>query len=195
MIDYSRKIVITGGPGGGKTTALDLFQREFESRVKVVPESATILFQAGVEREDSPERIKILQESIYQTQKAFEESYQRLNSGRLLLCDRGSLDGLAYWPGTEEEFFKQINSTIEEEIARYKAVIFFESGASKSTDMQSNNPFRHESNSQAVALDKKLQEVWKKHPHFYFVPNSSSFMKKISDGVNTISDVLKEFGS
>lgn len=194
-MNESRKIVITGGPGGGKTTALDLFQREFESRVKVVPEAATILFQTGIEREEESERIKVLQESVYQTQKALEDSYHRLYPKCLLLCDRGSLDGLAYWPGDRDEFFKQICSSIEDELSRYKAVIFFETGASKTNDMQSNNPFRLESNAQAVELDRKLQEVWKKHPHFYFVPNNSSFMQKISDGVNTISNVLKEFGS
>ena len=37
------KVVVTGGPGGGKTTALDLFCRELGDKVAVVPEAATVL--------------------------------------------------------------------------------------------------------------------------------------------------------
>ena len=37
MSHHQRVIVVTGGPGGGKTTALDLFQRELKSAVKIVP--------------------------------------------------------------------------------------------------------------------------------------------------------------
>lgn len=46
-------IVVTGGPGGGKTTALDLFQRELKSAGKIVPEAAVIFFQtAAIHGED-----------------------------------------------------------------------------------------------------------------------------------------------
>src|SRR6186713_3191320 len=41
------RIVLTGGPGGGKTTAADLFRREIGDRVVIVPEAATILFAGG----------------------------------------------------------------------------------------------------------------------------------------------------
>ena len=42
------RIVLTGGPGGGKTTAADLFRREIGDSVVVVPESATTLFAGAV---------------------------------------------------------------------------------------------------------------------------------------------------
>ncbi|NDI06057.1 MAG: hypothetical protein EBY58_07285 [Rhodobacteraceae bacterium] len=44
------KIVLTGGPGGGKTTAADLFRRELGEKVVVVPEAATMLFSGGFPR-------------------------------------------------------------------------------------------------------------------------------------------------
>jgi dephospho-CoA kinase len=44
------RIVLTGGPGGGKTTAADLFRREIGERVVVVPETATMLFAGGFPR-------------------------------------------------------------------------------------------------------------------------------------------------
>ena len=41
---------ITGGPGGGKTTAADLFRREIGERFAIVPEAATLFFPGGFPR-------------------------------------------------------------------------------------------------------------------------------------------------
>ena len=100
------KIVVTGGPGGGKTTALDLFQREYIGKISVVPEAASLLFSAGMEREKDGQRAKLSQMAIYRMQKNLEESFSDLARGDLMLCDRGTLDGLAYWPDTEEDYFR-----------------------------------------------------------------------------------------
>ena len=187
-----KKIVITGGPGAGKTTALDMFKRELNSQISIVPEAATMLFNAGVKKETDPNRIKLLQKAIYQTQTNIEGVYRCLYPETLLICDRGTLDGLAYWPNTQEDFFKQINSSYEIELARYDAVIFFQSGAADAHDMKSNNPFRSETTHEAMTLDEKLQEVWRKHPSFHFVPTSRSFIEKINKGIDTIRHVLAE---
>ena len=44
------RIVLTGGPGGGKTTAADLFRREIGEGVVIVPEAATMMFSGGFPR-------------------------------------------------------------------------------------------------------------------------------------------------
>ena len=53
------RIVLTGGPGGGKTTAADLFRREIGERVVIVPEAGTLVFAGGFprskERADDPQ--------------------------------------------------------------------------------------------------------------------------------------------
>ena len=41
------RIVLTGGPGGGKTTAADLFRREIGENIVIVPEAATMMFSGG----------------------------------------------------------------------------------------------------------------------------------------------------
>lgn len=188
------RIVVTGGPGGGKTTALDLFQREFKSQVSVVPEAATLLFENGVRPETDPSRIKLLQQGIYKVQNTLEETFSIIYPERLLVCDRGTLDGLAYWPESEADFFKTLNTTLEAEIKRYDAIIFFQSSAATGEDIKSNNPYRSESAVRATELDERLREVWSRHPHFHYVPNNSSFMKKIDQGLKTINSVLQDFG-
>jgi len=112
---------------------------------------------------------------------------------RLLVCDRGTLDGLAYWPGSEEDFFKEVNSNFEDEIARYDAVIFFEFAATTGRDISSNNPVRNEPSERAAELDKKLQNVWSKHPNFYFVGSSESFVRKIMFGIMTIENLISRY--
>ncbi len=137
------KIVITGGPGGGKTTALDLIQREYKHEVKVVPEAATMLFEHGLHRETEFQKVKLIQSAIYRMQLNLEDSFHALNPDRLLLCDRGTLDGLAYWPNSEESFFKSIQSTSDAEIARYDAVIFFETAAVGGISIEGGNHQSH----------------------------------------------------
>ncbi|AEX24085.1 MULTISPECIES: AAA family ATPase [Vibrio] len=187
------QVVVTGGPGGGKTTALDLFRRELRDKIVVVPEAATLLFSGGVERSDNEQSTKMVQKTIFQLQKNLEDIYKIQYPDRLLVCDRGSLDGLAYWPNSESDFFKQINSTFEQELERYDAVIFFESAAASGQDISSNNPTRSESLEQAAKLDKKLQRIWSKHPHFYFVGSSESFVRKIMFGIMTLENVINRY--
>src|SRR5690606_41553642 len=49
-----KKIALTGGPGGGKSTAAELFKREYKDFISLVPEVATLLFKGGYPRFDSP---------------------------------------------------------------------------------------------------------------------------------------------
>lgn len=185
------KIVVTGGPGGGKTTALDLFQREYIDQLNVVPEAASLMFSAGLKRNHTDSaKVKLSQIAIYKMQKTLEESFTSLAQGSLLLCDRGSLDGLAYWPDTEEDYFRTLSTSYEKEFAEYHAVIFFQTSAASGHAITSNNPFRTENAAQATKLDKKLQEIWSKHPNYHFVQNNTSFMKKIGMGIATINKVL-----
>lgn len=184
------KIVVTGGPGGGKTTALDFFQREFRQLARVVPESATALFKAGIQRSSEYHMVTRIQRAIYHQQVTMERNFSEVYPQEILVCDRGTLDGLAYWPGSREEFFESVHSSLEKELSRYQAVIFFETAAVSTSNFSTNNPYRIENQIEAIKLDKKLQEIWSQHPHFSFIPTSESFLKKIALGVEKIKDLL-----
>lgn len=186
------RVAITGGPGGGKTTAIDLYRREIGPEVVVVPEAATILYTGGFPRAGEKSVRISTQRAIYHVQKNLEDSYAAFFSSRILLCDRGTLDGGAYWPGTLQSFLADLDTTLDAELSRYDAVLFFETAAIGGLSIEGGNPARIESLAEAIAIDKKLREIWSKHPHFIFVPHQKSFIKKIQFAMKELTKLVKK---
>ena len=186
------RIVLTGGPGGGKTTAADLFRREIGDRVVIVPEAATILFQGGFPRSREPQASRFAQTAIFHVQRHLEDVQAALFPGRTLLCDRGTVDGAVYWPGQPHDYFNAVDTTLDTELARYDAVIFFETAALGGVSIEGGNPIRNESIDEAVMLDGKLRTLWSRHPRFILVPHNPSFFKKISFGLAALEGVVAQ---
>lgn len=186
------RIAVTGGPGGGKTTAADLFRREIGDRVVVVPESATLLFGGGFPRYDEPSAREAAQRAIFNVQRNLEDVQAVAFPDRILICDRGTVDGQAYWPDGSGDFFAAMGTTREAELGRYDAVIFFETAAVGGLDIEGGNPTRIESIHQAVELDRRLRSVWAAHPRFTLVPHNHSFFHKITIGLGAIESIVAQ---
>ncbi len=184
------RIVLTGGPGGGKTTAADLFRREIGEDVVIVPEAATMMFTGGLPRINNTHAVQAAQRAIYHVQRNLEDIQGAQYPQRILLCDRGSVDGAAYWPGDATTFFDDLGSSLNEELARYDGVIFFESAAVGGMDIEGGNPTRHESVEQAAELDRKLYDLWSQHPNFITVHHNKSFFQKISIGLAMLEEMV-----
>lgn len=186
------RVVLTGGPGGGKTTAADLFRRELGDSVVLVPEAATLLFSGGFPRVNDPLAVRSAQRAIFHVQRNLEDVQSALFPNRILLCDRGTIDGGAYWPDEPHDFFKSLGTTLEAELDRYDAVIFFETAAAGGMSIEGGNPTRIESNDAAVALDRRLRSLWQSHPRFVLVPHNPSFFKKITFGLASIESIVAQ---
>ena len=93
-----RRIVLTGGPGAGKTAVLELVRQSFCSHVKVLTEAAGILFAGGFPRGGDAESRRAAQRAIFYVQRELELAADAENLA-IVLCDRGTVDGTAYWPG------------------------------------------------------------------------------------------------
>lgn len=185
------RIVMTGGPGSGKTTAADLFRREIGERV-VVPEAATLLFSGGFPRSAEIHARQSTQCAIYHVQRNLEDVQSALYPERVLLCDRGTSDGAACWPGGPAGFFDAVGSTEEAELLRYDAAIFFETAAAGGISIEGGNPTRIESMEQALSLDRHLREIWSKHPRFVVVPHNPSFVKKVLLGLTALESIVAQ---
>ncbi|MBE7453907.1 MAG: AAA family ATPase [Kofleriaceae bacterium] len=186
------RIVVTGGPGGGKTTAADLFRRELGEKVVVVPEAATLLFSGGFPRSGEVHARKSAQCAIYHVQRNLEDVQSARFPERILLCDRGSIDGAAYWPDDPAGFFAAVGSSEEAELERYDAVIFFETAAAGGHAIEGGNPIRTESAEEAMAIDRRLRGLWSRHPRFVIVPHNPSFMKKILFGLASLESIVAQ---
>lgn len=186
------RIALTGGPGGGKTTAADLLRRELGERVVVVPESATILFSGGFPRYEEASALRSVQSAIFHVQRNVEDVQSSRYPDRILLCDRGTVDGAAYWPDEPEGYFRSMGTTLEQELERYDAVVFFETAAVAGISIEGGNATRCETLPQAAALDRKLRELWSRHPRFSLVPHSVSFFQKITAALGIMQRVVHD---
>jgi predicted ATPase len=192
--EHTLRIVLTGGPGGGKTTAADLLRREFSNRVALVPETATMLFLGGFPRVAEPNAVRSAQTAIFHVQRNLEDVQAAQFPGQILLCDRGTVDGAAYWPEGNGDggFFEAMGTSVAEELERYHHVIFFETAAVGGLSIASGNPARIESLQAAVELDKQLRALWGQHPRFHFIPHGPSFLAKITSALHTLTEILAE---
>jgi len=186
------RVVLTGGPGGGKTTAADLYRREIGDEVVIVPEAATLLYLGGFPRGGENGVRRATQRAIYHVQLNLEDAQSAHYQSRVLLCDRGTVDGVVYWPGEPEEFFNHLGTSLEKELSRYDAVIFFETAAVGGISIEGGNPTRIESIEEALHLDHKLKHLWSRHPHFVFVPHDKSFIKKVNSGLGELAKIVAQ---
>ena len=188
----THRIVLTGGPGGGKTTAADLIRREIGDRIVIVPEAATMLFAGGFPRSEEYDAQVSAQKAIYHVQNNIEDVICAMYPGRVLLCDRGTVDGAAYWPKDHscDDFFQCMHTTKESELSRYDAVLFFETAAVGDISIEGGNPFRTESNKKAIELDKRLRDMWSQHPNYKFIPHQGSFIEKLKTALEALEETI-----
>lgn len=184
------RIALTGGPGGGKTTAADLYRREIGEDIVVVPEAATLLYSGGFPRSGVKGVSQAAQKAIYHVQRNLEDAQAANYQNRILLCDRGTVDGAIYWKNGTIGFFDAVGSSLQKELSRYDAVIFFETAAVGGISIEGGNPIRIESNEEALTLDRQLKELWSQHSNFVFIPHHQSFIKKIMHGMRELAKVI-----
>lgn len=185
-----RRVVLTGGPGAGKTAVLELIRQSFCEHVKVLPEAASVLFGGGFPREDDPECKRAAQRAIFYVQRELENAGDSHNP-TIVLCDRGTLDGVAYWPGSVDEFLSSVRTTLEEQLARYDAVIHLRTPA-PDHGYNHQNPLRTESASAAAEIDTRILRAWQAHPRRYVIESTSVFLDKAARALEALRTELPE---
>ena len=169
-------IVLTGGPGGGKTTLIEELagDSKWAGRFSALPEAIFLMRDIYI----SP-REKLFQRVMVYLQMALEDGLSRALDGfddRLIISHRGCLDPLAYWlhrGWSEEEFFSFTGTTREALYKRYTAVIHLVTAADGAVEYYQRWPDAHrpETSEQAIELDRLLHDVWCDHPQYYRIGN------------------------
>jgi CYTH domain-containing protein/predicted ATPase len=197
------RIVLTGGPCGGKTTAMARIAERLESlgfRVFMVPETPTMLFQGGFSLHDAtPAQVVQLETVLLTTVMHTEDSFRQIasvyaNPKTVFLCDRGMMDTKAYvTPDMWQTILDNLGQTeVQLRDQRYDAVIHLVTAADGAEDFYTlaNNTARTETPEQARVLDKQTQAAWVGHPHLRVVDNRSDFDDKIRDAMAAICRVV-----
>jgi hypothetical protein len=112
-----------GDRGAGKTAVLELAARLFSEHVAILPAAATIVFGGGFPRHDTVVGLQAAQKAISAVQSQLEAVLLGERRVAVALSDRGTVDGLAYWPDELETFWSAMGTSLEEELSRYRAVI------------------------------------------------------------------------
>ena len=201
-----KKIVLTGGPCAGKTTALVKVIEHFTSlgyKVFTIPEVPTMFTQSGMNYLTKNEKFFFEGEkATFLTQIGLEDSFSRmaetLDQPVIIVCDRGTMDISTY---LSVDFWNRIiseqgysNTQLRE---RYDAVLHLVSAADGAEQFYTtaNNAQRLEKADEAglqIAreLDKKIVSAWKGHPHLRVINNHEDFENKLNRVLKEISNVL-----
>ena len=196
------KIVITGGPCAGKSSAMERVRDEFTAlgyKVLLVAETATELInggispwscRSGIEYQTFLLKLQLEKENVY------KNAAESMDSEKILIvCDRGAIDGKAYMEQADFDALVESLGITENELRdRYDAVFHLVSAAKGAEEFYTteNNFARTESASQAAELDDRIIDVWKNHPHFCIIDNSSDFENKLQRLIREIAAFLGE---
>lgn len=201
-----KKIVLTGGPCAGKTTALVRVIDHFSSlgyKVFTVPEVPT-LYSLGGWNYLTPNR-KLYYEgerAILDTQLSLENNFLRMaevcTKPVLIVYDRGTMDISAYMtPEMWVDITTKAGTSSNELRERYDAVLHLVSAADGAEQFYTTatNSTRYEKADEeglriARELDKKVIMAWTGHPHLRVINNHDDFEKKMRRVIREISNVL-----
>jgi hypothetical protein len=135
----------------------------FAGRVAVVHEASTLLLETGVPKPSvDPKGMAagqwrmLFQSRLIALQQHLEAEVLHLaqQAGiELVLCDRGLLDGAAYWPEDREHYLRTHGLTLEQAMARYHSVVCLESLAVSQPHLYL-----------ACQVDQRIRAAWQGHP-------------------------------
>ncbi len=198
-----KKIVLTGGPCAGKSTAINSIKNYFEKlgfNVIIINESATELINSGVKpfgenKIDSFEFQKIIFDYQLMKEKIIGNSVFDNQKDTIVIHDRGIMDNKAYLE--EQDFNRLLREKRVQEIfllERYDGVIHLVTAANGAEQFYtlSNNNARTETIDEARELDLKTQLAWLGHDYLNIVTNSNDFNYKIEQTLKIIENMLKK---
>ena len=202
-----KRIVLTGGPCAGKTTALVRVIEHFSSlgyKVFTIPEVPTMFTQSGMDYlTKNKDFFYEGEKATLEIQLALEDKFMRMAEAYsgpcIIVCDRGAMDISAYMaPELWDELTRAVGtSTAELRDGRYDAILHLVSAADGAEQFYttSNNSSRNEPADErgleiARMLDKRVIEAWTGHSHLRVINNHENFEHKLNRVLKEISNVL-----
>ena len=192
------KVVLTGGPCGGKTTGQSRMCTFFEGlgwKVFRVAETASILLSGGVEWSNlAPQDAFKFQENLLKTMIQVENTFFALaeccDRDCLVICDRGTMDASAFISKDDWQKLLKDNgwNSVDMRDTRYNQIIHAVSAAKGAEDFYTveNHSCRTENFQVARLLDDRAAEAWVGHPYLDVIDNTTDFDTKMSRIISAV---------
>lgn len=196
------KIVLTGGPCAGKSSAMKLVKEKFSALgyyVLFIPETASEMIIGGLapwvispyeDFQFNLMKLQLEKEEIFESLAKKIDNYDKI----LIVCDRGIMDAKAYM--TKAEFDRSIQKLGRSEIRLrdgYDAVFHLVTAAIGAEEHYGyDNEARYESIEEAVKIDTQILNSWTGHPHLRVIDNSTSFDEKLKRLINEIENFVSQ---
>lgn len=196
------KLVLTGGPCGGKTTGQARLCTFFENlgwKVFRVPETATVLLSGGIKFSDlTADEAYKFQENLLRTMIQMENTFFELGKSCtrncLIICDRGVMDASAFVSKEKWDRMMRTNNwnSVELRDNRYNHIVHMVSAANGAEAFYSteDHACRSEGVGLARELDYKSAAAWIGHPYFDVIDNSSDFESKVNRMIECVCQKL-----
>ena len=200
------RIVLTGGPCAGKTTALAKIVEHFTGmgyQVFTLPEVPTMFTAAGMNYLTTNKRYFYEGEkATLEIQLALEDKFYRMaqetRENCIIVSDRGTMDISAYMqPEMWDDLMRTLGTSSAELRERYDAVLHLVSAADGAEQYYTtaNNAQRYEQMTEeglqiARSLDKKVIKAWTGHRNLRVINNHDDFDAKMKRVIREISGVL-----
>ena len=177
MTKSRHSIVLTGGPGSGKTETLK-YLRTFEplADFAFLEELARMLLESNPDYRQNWHQLHL---DIYRQQTERETALGEQS----FITDRGTVDAFAFHPETA----KAVNTTINKEYDRYSLVIQLETSARLGEQFYQTDSIRNEPIEKAIRIENAIRSVWENHPNYHFVRAETDLETKRKKVVALIS--------
>lgn len=197
----TKKIVLTGGPGAGKSTIIEYLEKYLNQNNipnHVISETVSDLNrEIGIKPSSTNSRT--FQNMVYYLQKVKEEGaingFKHRNEDKLIICDRGLVDNRAYLTDdTFNELLNQYNDNFLDISNQYDYVIALSSAANLDNGYTlENNPARYESKEEAIEKNKRTIESWILTRNLKIIPAQENFENKKISTLNYFRRILNDY--
>jgi hypothetical protein len=131
-----------------------------------------------------------VQRRIYRLQRSQEDRIAAEFPEKILILDRGTIDGAAYWPEGPGAYWTDLKTSHPAELSRYDAVVWMQTAAALGIyDGDESNSCRFEDPQSAIDSGVLLAKLWGDHPRLHRVDAYPELNQKLNSVVEVVTRI------